>query len=519
MKEERIIRALNDVDDIFILEAMPGRKAIVHISWKKTLCVVACFILMIALSTVAYAANWFGIRDLLLPLTNMFYSGETEETDIIGLSGYQGSAEWQALAEWQEFVNQYDPDGRIYQDTDERLDSSFARYSCYLVYSNEMAAKMDSIIEKYGLKLHSTSFDLQEYPELVETLGDFLGANDGYFTYMYEDGTFEVDSTIQFSDIGAWDFQLLRSVRGTFHDAILDIGDISQYQETVYETDSGVVVTLALGADRVLIFADLSDSFVTVTIPYGTNSGIEQSHLQILADSIDFAALTPVILPQIGEKNNQPTEVERDMEVRKIYAATLRNLLYSSILPDGNIAEFAAGAYSQFAVYDVDCDGREELVLFYDPGITAAARGYIIDYDKDTEKIYIQLEEFPAFTFLNNGNLKALSSHNQSYGDMWPYTLYQYISESDTYELIGYVHSEDKRILELNGLGGQYPDETDISGAGTVYYVGMDSWGTEPLDEKDYIEWLNTKRSNVEEVEIQFWAFTEENIGILESEN
>lgn len=75
MKEERIIRALNDVDDTYILEAMPGRKAIRHISWKKKVCAVACLILMIALSTVAYAANWFGIRDLLLPLTNKYYPG------------------------------------------------------------------------------------------------------------------------------------------------------------------------------------------------------------------------------------------------------------------------------------------------------------------------------------------------------------------------------------------------------------------------------------------------------------
>lgn len=123
MKAERIIRALNDVDDIYILESMPGRK-IRHISWKKAVCAVACLVLLITLSTVAYAANWFGIRDLLLPFTNQFQPRETQESDMIGLSGYQGSAEWQALAEWQEFVSQYDPDGSIYQDTEGRLDSS-----------------------------------------------------------------------------------------------------------------------------------------------------------------------------------------------------------------------------------------------------------------------------------------------------------------------------------------------------------------------------------------------------------
>ena len=515
MKAERIIRALNDVDDIYILESMPGRK-IRHNSWKKAVCAVACLVLLITLSTVAYAANWFGIRDLLLPFTNQFQPRETQESDMIGLSGYQGSAEWQALAEWQEFVSQYDPDGSIYQDTEGRLDSSFARYSCYLVYSKEMADKMDSIVEKYGLQLHTTSFDLQEHPELVEVLGDFLGNNGGYFTYMYEDGTFEVDGTIQFSDIGAWDFRLLRSVRGTFHDAMLDVGDISQYQEILYETESGVVVTLALGEDRVLVLADLTDSFVTVTIPYGTNNGMKQSHLQILADSINFAALTPVVPPQTEEDTNRSTEVEVDVAARKVYAATLRNLLYSSILPDGRIAELAVGAYSQFVVYDVDCDGREELVLLYDPGVAAVAKGYIINYNKDTEEIHVQLEEYPAFTFLSNGNLKALSSHNQTCGDMWPYTLYQYVSESDTYELIGYAYSEDKSILELNEMAEQYPDDVDVSGAGTVYYIGTDTWGTEPVDEKDYINWLNRNNGNAREVEITYLLFTEENIVTIE---
>ena len=40
---------------------------------------------------------------------------------------------------------------------------------------------------------------------------------------------------------------LLRSVKGTFHDAMLDIRDIAEYQEMLYETECGVPVTLALG--------------------------------------------------------------------------------------------------------------------------------------------------------------------------------------------------------------------------------------------------------------------------------
>lgn len=510
MKEERIIRALNEVEDRYISESTPGGNQVRRISGEKIACVVACFVLLLAFSTVAYASNWFGIRDLLLPFIHQSHVMEENDSDVIGLSGYQGSAEWQALAEWQEFVNNYDPEGEIYQNTEGRLDSAFARYSCYTVYSREMAEAMDAIAGKYDLKLHTTSYDLQEHPELVELLGEFLGDNGGYFRYMYEDGTFEMDGTIQFADVGAWDFQLLRSVRGTFHDAMLDIGDISEYQETLYETACGIPVTLALGKERNLVFANLPDCFVTVTISYGTDAGIGQTHLQILADSIDFTKFSPVRIPQTEEKLNQ-ISVEKDAETRDVYVATLRNLLYSNILPDGTIAELPAGEYSQFAISDVDLDGREELVLLYDPGVTAGERGYIIGYDKETKELYIQLEEFPAFIFLNNGNVKALSSHNQTYGDMWPYTFYQYIAESDTYELTGYVHFEDKHIFELNGLAERYPGEADVSGAGTVYYVGTDEWGTNPIDETEYMEWLNANEGNVEALEIPYLPLTEEN--------
>ena len=233
--------------------------------------------------------------------------------------------------------------------------------------------------------------------------------------------------------------------------------------------------------------------------------------MEILADGIDFAALTPVVKPQLDPINSSGA-VEHDADARQIYAATLRNLLYNNILPDGSKVETSVGEYSSFAIDDVDSDGKEELVVLYDPGVMADEKGYIMGYDSNTEETYIQLEEFPYFAFLRNGNLKALSSHNQTYGDMWPYLFYRYIPESDTYELVGYVHSEDKWTLESNGKSDQYPDEADTSKTGTVYYLGTDGWGTDPMDETDYMEWLNANEGNVEELEIPYLPFTEENI-------
>jgi len=84
---------------------------------------------------------------------------------------------------------------------------------------------------------------------------------------------------------------------------------------------------------------------------------------------------------------------------------------------------------------DVDADGKEKLMLLYDPGVMASAMGYIIGHDAEAKNIYIQRKEFHAFVFWQNGNLKALSSHNQTYGEMWPYALYRYLPEWGAYEL------------------------------------------------------------------------------------
>ena len=135
--------------------------------------------------------------------------------------------------------------------------------------------------------------------------------------------------------------------------------------------------------------------------------------MEILADSIDFAALTPVVKPQLDlttssgavehdevVKDGSEVAVEYDADARQIYAATLRNLLYNNILPDGSKVETSVGEYSSFAIDDVDSDGKEELVVLYDPGVMADEKGYIMGYDSNTGETYIQLEEFPYFAFL-----------------------------------------------------------------------------------------------------------------------
>ncbi len=477
---------------------------------------------------------------------------------VISLAGYQGSSDWQALAEWQTYLSDTDEESGGPSVESGRLDDSLLRYSCYQVHSREMADRMEEIAAKYGLRLHSRIYDLQTYPELITLCGDFAGEGIGeiYPECMYEDGTFQTGGTVYVPDNSVWDFTLLRSVRGTFHDAMLEIGEIGAYQEWQYEAACGVTVNLALGPHRALLLADLEDCFVTVSVlsiiqpvSAGEEDGVGRADLEALADEIDFTALSPVVPPkpdgaadsadrapgeeavwpsgesaglEAARPSGEPAGPEaaaslsaQDRAAGKLYAAILRNLLYSGLLPDGtalNTASWSAAADgNRFAVADVDGDGGKELVVLCEDSIVAGMSGYIIGYDREADTTYIQLEEFPVFEFLKNGNLKALDSHNQTDGDMWPYSLYRYLPESDSYEFAGHAHAEDRLYA-----GEDYHSEADVSGTGTVYYVGDDGWGTTPIDEADYLAWLAEKGGDSEALEIPYLPLTEENILTVE---
>ena len=540
-----LVWAFQYVDDRYldIAEQEKAVRSKRHVGnhWAVMAACILCLILILALPVAAIAANWFGLRDLLLPHKPQETIGGNRY--VISLADYQGSPEWQALAEWKEILEEYDGDDEIQEVTGSRMDASFARYNWYMVHSRKMADKMDELAEKYDLKLHTASYDLEKYPEFLESCGDFLGQGRGYGGYMYEDGTFQLEGSLELAT-GMWDFQLLRSVRGSFHDSMLDIGDVSDYKEWHYEAACGVTVTLALGPDKALVLADLEDCFVTVSVysiavprPAGADEGVTQADLEALADGLDLAALSPVKAPErvwaadsegstpgtgeSGSAGGAPGAGEsgsagsgsaagRDRNARKLYAATLRNLLYSRILPDGTHEDLRLSDTSKFSVYDVDGDGREELVLCYDGGATSAMWGYVIGYDEGRGELFIQIEQQFDLVFLKNGNLKVLDSHNQTAGEMWPYFLYRYQAESDSYELAGHAHAEDKE------RSSHYPDEADVSGTGTVYYVGPDGWGEVPIDEADYLEWLAANEGDGEELEIPYLAITEENILAVE---
>ncbi len=228
---------------------------------------------------------------------------------------------------------------------------------------------------------------------------------------------------------------------------------------------------------------------------------------------------TPVTATAKPEEQDQPDPADGTYPA---YAAALETLLQRHLLPDGTDAgeQFGDITENQFAVYDVDRDGKDELILLYSTTATAGMAGYIFSYEKETGALQTQLQEFPSLTFYENGFVKAGWSHNQGLaGNFWPYSLYQYDANSDRYTLVGMVDAWDKSFSETDYQNRPFPSDIDKSGTGVVYYIMEDGQydTTNPVDASAYDAWVDAHSGGASEMQIQYRNLTEENISQIKN--
>lgn len=515
--------SLNEIDDSYITEAVEYqcRKAPrVRLRWL----LIAAALLACLLST-ALAVRYYSLRDLVLPSAS---SGQTApERVTLTLSGYMDTPESQAFAEWKAFLDGYDGDHAILDAVGNTIQEELRPYLRYNVYTQEMADELERIAAKYGLKLHTQIYDLFAHPELLDSCEGYLGENRGSALYMFEDGSFHVDGDAYAEGFGIVGYQLSRYVRGSLHEISLTLLNFDSYQEWEYQTVCGVSVLLALGDGRALILADLEDSFVNVLCLAGEDDGLTREQLETLADSFDLSRLDPVVVPDLADipEVSQPLNAAASERTtaRATYAAVLRELLYSGVLPDGTPVETEDCDLSEnrFAVLDVNGDGAEELILLYTTAAAAWQRGMVIAFDGtytgSGTPISSRLACYPDLEFLLSGYIKVRASHNQTLSELWPYDLYDMDGN-----LVAIVSAQDRAVTEAAGVGEDYPEGYDIAGKGRVYtvlFTYASRWGSGPhfWDETEYRAWYD-ENCGWQTVAIPYRALTEENISSMEAQ-
>lgn len=291
-----------------ILENHSGGNQMKSKSMKRIIGVAAAAALFLALGITAFAANLFGVRDLVFNRSEApaasapsGTAAAEKEQDLIVLQGYPDSNEYKASEEWNAFRTNYDTDGSIISEVGNSPNEFTERYPMYLVYSREMADKLEEIIAKYGLVPHESMTVYNTAMELYEEAGtgNFMNsANASMGGYVYNDGTFHFDGNALLESGKTIPYQFGRYVKGTFSDTYLNVGDADDYDEWQYATNCGQEVSLALGGSKALVIADLENSFVTINVLTGTagnetfgSEGITADDLEAFADLFDYTQI------------------------------------------------------------------------------------------------------------------------------------------------------------------------------------------------------------------------------------
>lgn len=227
-----------------------------------------------------------------------------------------------------------------------------------------------------------------------------------------------------------------------------------------------------------------------------------------------------------GCELHEEGEVVNLTHEKESYIRAIKDLYYNHKLPDGNEFEDPKNienydmAENRFAICDIDSDGKDELLIALTHFPMAAMRTIIYDYDSYTNKFREQITEFNWMNFYDNGILEAMWSHNQGVaGDaLWPYTMYKYDVNSDSYKVVAQVDAWNKLFADTNWLTEtfvEFPDEIDVDEDGIVYYITPDGNLdlTKVVDSKEYNEWRNENiPEGTKKIEVSYVNFTEENI-------
>lgn len=205
--------------------------------------------------------------------------------------------------------------------------------------------------------------------------------------------------------------------------------------------------------------------------------------------------------------------------VKEAYYSVLDKLYTTYTLPDGTDLSYDGIldiSDNCFAIYDIDYDGQEELIIVWDTTYTARQSVIVYGYDSAAGTVRTELWQYPLQIFYDNGVVEVGLSHNQGLAsvmpdqvDFWPYFLYQYDKSTDTYVQCALVDAWNKAYRETDYDGNAFPDDIDVDGDGVVYLIEVGE-SEEWMDAEAYQSWRDSYIGGANEVAVPFKKMTEE---------
>ena len=210
----------------------------------------------------------------------------------------------------------------------------------------------------------------------------------------------------------------------------------------------------------------------------------------------------PIVIPEAAET-----------PAVSLYVQTLTDLHDDKILPSGKELELEGDIEkNRFAVYDIDDDGRDELILEISQAATENCFTAVYDIDRDGD-LRRELRYEAKVTFWTNGiALAEYTDAAEHDGDFIPYAVSQYDSEQDTYTEFAYVSAIDRAALAAHDMADEYPSGADTSKTGRVYCISGDN----PVDVTEYETWYLSWHNGLRETPVPLTELTIEHIKKLE---
>lgn len=249
----------------------------------------------------------------------------------------------------------------------------------------------------------------------------------------------------------------------------------------------------SIGVTIILNPYDVDRNSVWITIPYSS---------KLVSDNyLPFEGLE--ITSEFDDDHqrwNKHIELGRDIEyylpvlsededVNNLFIQVMKTLESTGYMPNG---QYCYGREEQdyawekdisypdsVAVCDVTGDGKDELLITINGGYTSTISQWVFSYNEEKKEFEKMFETFST-EFFEGGIVKCAYSHGGVYEDnFWPYDLYKYNSETNSYDFIASVNSHqllhDYETGELDDeLNKDFPYEEDKDKDGKVYDISID---------------------------------------------
>lgn len=216
-----------------------------------------------------------------------------------------------------------------------------------------------------------------------------------------------------------------------------------------------------------------------------------------------------------AETIKQSTQEQSDMY--DVYQFALQQIAFEHIYPDGTDTGFdSAGGFiedNHFAVFDINYDGVDELIVQFVTAPMAGNIEKIYTYNEAENALETMLEVFPAVTYYDNGIVKEEWSHGSDLAgeDYWPYNLYQYHVQNGQYTLLAEVNMWSKYRDTVDYKGDSYPESIDTENTGTVFILTRNGI-TETVSKSEYEAWLADVIGNAQPIQVPYLSLNEGNI-------